>query len=171
MKIINNIYLCLKFPFLYPRNAITDHHYTDWILENYINNTTNIVFKYICKFYYFLKRILHSCPKSTNLDTLPPFLRQDALQMCQELKSILVQHNCLYKYRILGIYIQRNNIQILENNVCPYTIISINRFKNKCKLKFCKSCGQIYDNKEAIQTTCPKCSELLKLQSNTIKLT
>lgn len=36
-----SIYLCLKYPFLYPRNRFNNKHYNNWKLENYLNTTKN----------------------------------------------------------------------------------------------------------------------------------
>ena len=34
LKYLNNIVLCIRFPFLYPRNRFTDMHHTDWGLKD-----------------------------------------------------------------------------------------------------------------------------------------
>ena len=34
LKYLNNIILCIRFPFLYPRNRFTDLHHTDWGLKD-----------------------------------------------------------------------------------------------------------------------------------------
>lgn len=40
-KILNNIILCIRFPFLYPRNVYTDKHYTNWKIANWVKKNTN----------------------------------------------------------------------------------------------------------------------------------
>ena len=35
------LYLCIRFPFLYPRNRFTGLHYTNWKFCNYIRNLSN----------------------------------------------------------------------------------------------------------------------------------
>lgn len=47
-KIINNIYLCLKYPFLYPRNRFTDLHYNNWKLAEYCDQLKD---QSICSLY------------------------------------------------------------------------------------------------------------------------
>ncbi len=37
--LVNNAILCLRFPFLYPRNRFTDLHYTDWDLYDATHKT------------------------------------------------------------------------------------------------------------------------------------
>ena len=36
VKIPYNIYLCLRFPFLYPRNRFTGRHYNNWWIRDKI---------------------------------------------------------------------------------------------------------------------------------------
>lgn len=45
-KIFNAIYLCIRFPFLYPRNRFSDKHTV------YIRWMSNLVYKYYSKSYY-----------------------------------------------------------------------------------------------------------------------
>ena len=45
-KIFNAIYLCIRFPFLYPRNRFSDEHTV------YIRWMSNLVYKYYSKSYY-----------------------------------------------------------------------------------------------------------------------
>lgn len=41
-RYINSTILCLRFPFLYPRNRFTGRHYTNWRLEGFINELKSI---------------------------------------------------------------------------------------------------------------------------------
>lgn len=45
-RVLNAIYLCVRFPFLYPRNRFSDKHtvYIRWI--------SNLTYKYYSKSYY-----------------------------------------------------------------------------------------------------------------------
>ena len=45
-KILNSISLCIRFPFLYPRNRFSGKHTV------YINWMANLIYKYYCKSYY-----------------------------------------------------------------------------------------------------------------------
>lgn len=38
LKIIESSILCLRFPFLYPRNRFSDLHYTNWKMFNFVGN-------------------------------------------------------------------------------------------------------------------------------------
>lgn len=39
---LKSIWLCLKYPFLYPRNRFTGRHYDNWKLESFINGDRNL---------------------------------------------------------------------------------------------------------------------------------
>ena len=38
LKIIESSILCLRFPFLYPRNRFSGLHYTNWKIFNFVGN-------------------------------------------------------------------------------------------------------------------------------------
>ena len=40
-KILNSIILCIRFPFLYPRNRFTDKHYNNWKIQKLMTNITS----------------------------------------------------------------------------------------------------------------------------------
>lgn len=48
IQIFNNIILCLKYPFLYPRNRFTDMHYTNNVIDKKIHSLSR---KYILHMY------------------------------------------------------------------------------------------------------------------------
>ena len=39
---LESIYLCIKYPFLYPRNRWNDLHYNNWVFEEKINGKRNL---------------------------------------------------------------------------------------------------------------------------------
>lgn len=41
---INNILLCISFPFLYPRNRFTGLHYNNWEMNTFLNNCKKIAY-------------------------------------------------------------------------------------------------------------------------------
>lgn len=45
-SLINNIYLCIRFPFLYPRNRFNGLHYTNWKLEDKFRDVSKSIFDY-----------------------------------------------------------------------------------------------------------------------------
>lgn len=119
IKIPYSIYLCLRFPFLYPRNRFTDRHYTNWYLKKKIENIVNkypfnrellarepfskkdkikIKFFNIC---WDILSIFHCIPIYTELDAMPKGWRKAfGIQMCKEIKRSLKEHHVLSKFRI-----------------------------------------------------------------------
>ena len=47
-KIIKNSILCIRFPFLYPRNRFSDLHYNNWKINNYCKKLT-VEYQYVGK--------------------------------------------------------------------------------------------------------------------------
>ena len=124
--------LCLRFPFLYPRNRFTDRHYTNWKLRDLRNKHIEKAYDYvgefgnkenpyrrvvksrkeiwIIKFYELLEDLLgifHIIPYYTELDAMPTGWRKAfGIQMCKELKRALIQdggRKLLRAYRITQI--------------------------------------------------------------------
>lgn len=125
-------YMCLRFPFLYPRNRFTDKHYNNWkiqekikkIRQKYVlkcvssihlssDNFTKDSVKYTIKdtlTIYFLEflhcvlSIVHCLPVYTELDAMPIGWRKSfGIQMCKEIKKSLKKSKLLYSYRIMQI--------------------------------------------------------------------
>ena len=124
--------LCIRFPFLYPRNRFTGKHYTNWKLGSlrqkhaekayvYVGEFGNTENPYrrvvkdkkearITKFYEFLENLIgifHIIPTYTELDALDEGWRNAfGIQICKELKRALLQdggRKLLHKYRITDI--------------------------------------------------------------------
>ena len=45
-KILNSIILCIRFPFLYPRNRFTGKHYNNWKIQKQITDITSKYLKF-----------------------------------------------------------------------------------------------------------------------------
>lgn len=130
VKIPYNIYLCLRFPFLYPRNRFTGRHYNNWwirdkiqeIRKKYPNPKTlynddgtlitvdqNVPkpYKIYIKILKITERFLsifHCLPTSTELDGMPIGWRKAfGLQMMKELKSALKRTHSMKVFRIMDI--------------------------------------------------------------------
>lgn len=119
------IYLCARFPFLYPRNRFSNQHYTDW---DYCKKTCEYFGKHttlssengyeaiwdskfhkfvhsLRKFYHdTILQIFHCIPTYTELDDMPNGWRKAfGIAMCKELKAQLKKDKFLYSYRITQI--------------------------------------------------------------------
>lgn len=113
--------LCIRFPFLYPRNRFSGKHYTNWVLDvkkmdahekaykenQLIDEKVNYWWVFVEKFYSLLETFLgifHIIPSYTELGALPSGWRKAfGLQICRELKRALLEdggRKRLNSYRI-----------------------------------------------------------------------
>lgn len=46
IRIINNIILCLRFPFLYPRNRFTGYHYNNWDIIEFVRKYHGFLYEF-----------------------------------------------------------------------------------------------------------------------------
>lgn len=124
--------LCIRFPFLYPRNRWTDKHWNCWKIEDYHKEHWNKAYKWetddsapciavgdwkvINKWIAFkinfldgiekFLSVFHCIPTYTELDAMPKGWRKVfGIQMCKEIKHALLEdgRKKLYKYRIIQI--------------------------------------------------------------------
>ena len=124
--------LCVRFPFLYPRNRFTGKHYNNWKLndlqcecrrkaydfigeignkENPYRRIVKSRWQLFCmKFYEALENfigIFHAIPYYTELDVMDTGWRKAfGIQMCKEIKRALLQdggRKLLHRYRITPI--------------------------------------------------------------------
>lgn len=127
--ILNSIILCIRFPFLYPRNRFTNLHYTNWKVLDKLKEyhkyaihgelkddkfITEIISKkaYIkwrlLKFYNdYILQLFHCIPTYTELDSMDSGWRKSfGMQMCKDIKKALLKDagiKGLYNYRIVQI--------------------------------------------------------------------
>lgn len=121
--------LCIRFPFLYPRNRFSGKHYTNWTLHNLqceahskayelkgeFGNKENPLrdekvsnwWAFVEKFYSFLESFLgifHIIPAYTELDAMPRGWRKAfGIYICKDLKKALLAdggRKALNRFRI-----------------------------------------------------------------------
>lgn len=122
-NVIKSTILCIRFPFLYPRNRWTGKHYNNWKLnkyhqkkwndayvwkeDNWIVKSKKIALKIkIADYLNSFLGIFHCLPSYTELDSMPTAWRKlFGIQMCKEIKKALLEEGRkkLYEYRILDI--------------------------------------------------------------------
>lgn len=126
---VRSSYLCIRFPFLYPRNRFTGNHYDCWKLVYYHKDNYEKAyrfggkdegFKAICinKWWAFkikiadflndwVLQIFHCIPTYTEIDSMDTGWRKAfGIQMCKEIKQALLEkgdRKLLRKYRIMQI--------------------------------------------------------------------
>ena len=121
--------LCIRFPFLYPRNRFTGKHYTNWKLNSLQkdahikaykvegefgnkDNPAHIVkaskwWAFVEKFYRFIEcciGIFHAIPTYTELDALDSGWRKAfGIYICKDLKKALLADGGRKRLRMYGI--------------------------------------------------------------------
>lgn len=121
--------LCIRFPFLYPRNRFTGKHYTNWTLHKLQGEAHQKAFKlagefgnkenqahiekvsnwwaFVEKFYCFLEScigIFHIIPTYTELDSLDDGWRKAfGMYICKDLKKALLADGGRKRLRRYGI--------------------------------------------------------------------
>lgn len=127
---IKSIYLCIRFPFLYPRNVWSGLHYNSWGICNYLKEfyqkhattTTDrssgslgikviwdskinkFIHKAIRYYHDNILQIIHCIPTHSRFDDIPAGWRKAfGIQMCEEIKKELKRYKYLHKYRITQI--------------------------------------------------------------------
>ena len=165
---IESCILCIRFPFLYPRNVLTNKHYNNWKLHRYhtdnwekaykINHTTYkwevtdkwLAFKIKCADFLnnYVLQIFHFIPTYNLLDMMEDGWRKAfGIQMCKEIKKeILATGGIKYllNYRI-------NDIKEKWGELCWYSNTNteeINRIIEKyCYISknTCYICGKSAD--------------------------
>ena len=129
---VYSTYLCIKYPFLYPRNRFTGLHYTNWRIEEKLGDLYNEAYRFgtmeehfksqvinkrkalLCKLikWYHDKflQVVHCIPKWNELDALkndaPGWYKAFGFQMCKEIKKALLDdggRKLLRAYRITQI--------------------------------------------------------------------
>ena len=125
-KIVPSIYLCIRFPFLYPRNRFTGLHYNNWKINNKLKELVNEAYNFGGKEegykmtvknrwkwiqYKTLKwihddflQVVCCIPTYTELDAMDTGWRKAfGIQMCKEIKQALLDaggRKLLHSYRI-----------------------------------------------------------------------
>ena len=181
---VNSTYLCLRFPFLYPRNHFTDRHYSNWRLDDkiqvvfYDSHTSIKRDKYdffhpryrirkplkalwsrILRLYRSLLELLHCVPTYCWLDRMDAgWRRAFGLDMCKEIKTVLKRQNFLRKYRITDIKEKFGALRWYGNYASEEIIDIIRKYEGK-SYRTCIECGRKakYRSTGWIEPYCENC--------------
>ena len=164
---IKSAYLCLRYPFLYPRNRWTDLHYSNWAIiekckklysEAYMMGNKENHFKpiliskrkaveyCILKWFHdvFLQYIF-CIPKYTELDALEDGWRKAfGLQICQEIKESLLRSGgkkLLKEYRITQIKEKYGHLEWYSNWYTKEITKIIQKYEY-ISFRTCINCGR-----------------------------
>ena len=179
--------LCIRFPFLYPRNRWTDKHWNCWKINDYhkehwteayvwhhepvnegvFNGDWKVINKWIAFKISFLDgiekflSIFHCIPSYTELDAMPHGWRKVfGIQMCKEIKRALLEdgRKKLYKYRIAQIKEKFGLLCWYDSCGNEETDNIIHKYE-KISQHTCISCGRTakYQTQGWIENYCEKC--------------
>lgn len=112
-EIIQSTILCIRFPFLYPRNRFTLKHYTNWKI---LKKITNVYEKYsiidkkfkrhylkwwalpyiiLLKVYHRFLSLFHILPEFTELDFFkneaPGWYKRFGIEICKDIRKQLIK--------------------------------------------------------------------------------
>lgn len=183
-KYITSTILCIRFPFLYPRNRFTGKYYNpDWYWRarqryksemSHVRYDSNNGFKPIeedmpivrkakrrVKFYGFLTYLnpFKLIPKFTELDAMDRGWRKAfGIQMCKEIKKALKEDNLLYKYRITQIKEKWGRLHWYDMYTTDKVRDIIDKYE-KISFRTCIVCGEpaTYLSKGWISPYCDNC--------------
>lgn len=176
-------YLCIKYPFLYPRNRFTDLHYTNWTLHEYLKklydkayildkrsyqaktkNVFYVVWYRVVDFIYkWICPIFHCIPTYTEWDAMPEgWHKAFGDDMLNELNAIYKKFDRAQKknFRILQIKEKYGTLRFYTSFTTPELI----RFTNKYEAlseKTCIECGYpaTHMTKGYILPLCDECDK------------
>jgi hypothetical protein len=166
-NIINNTILCVRFPFLYPRNRFTGLHYSNWKMIDKMSEyhkravhgefkdnkfTIKIISKrayvqwLVLKFYHdYILQLFHCIPTYTELDAMEAGWRKNfGVQICKDLKKALLKDagiKGLYEYRIMQIKEKYGQLRIYDTWSTKGTMKVIAKYENISE-HICVICGK-----------------------------
>lgn len=163
---IRSIVLCLRFPFLYPRNAWTGKHWNWWALSNricdiYKSHTTCTAedhFKAVWdsrwnKFRWDFLRgfekfasIFHCIPTYNMLDFMPEGWRKAfGVRMCEDIKRELLKtggRKLLHSYRVIDIK-EKWGLLRWDDAGCTKDLHKIIAMYEDMSQHYCIDCGEL----------------------------
>ena len=181
LNIPKSTYICLKYPFLYPRNVFTGNHYDCWRIWQYHRDNWSKAYEFnrdtyeaVCinkwlafkiKFLDFINdwvlQIFHCLPTHTLYEQIPTGWRiAFGKQLCDEIKKALKENNYLYKYRVTQIKEKWGGLRWYDNGGPKKVFDIIDRYEN-LSMGYCINCGKPapYMSRGYILPYCRECAE------------
>ena len=166
-KIVPSIYLCIRFPFLYPRNRFTGLHYNNWKINDRLKELVNeaynfggkeegykmtvknrwkwIQYKTLKWFHDDFLQVVFCIPTYTELDAMDTGWRKAfGIQMCKEIKQALLRsggRKALINYRIAQIKEKWGSLQWYDCGA-PEEVRKIIAKYEYISERTCISCGR-----------------------------
>lgn len=165
--IVVSCYLCIRFPFLFPRNRFSGLHYTNWTIHDWLKIlydkshtrsnqktqfkavVTNIPLAILCKILGWIYRHplqwIHCIPSFTELDSMSAGWRKAfGIKMCKEIKKALLKDGglkLLYSYRIMQIKEKYGTLRWYDGYSTKKVLDIINKYE-QISAKTCICCGK-----------------------------
>lgn len=160
-KIIKSCILCVKYPFLYPRNRFTDKHYNNWKLHDLICEANKKAIGYdvnpfrkkiisvkwliVSKFYGLIHKILELIfiiPEYTEWDFMPKGWNiAFGKQMLDEIKCQLKKDKILYSWRIMDLKEKYGTLRLYCNYGSKELYDILDKYEN-LSWNTCIKCGK-----------------------------
>lgn len=179
LRYINSTILCLRFPFLYPRNRWTGKHYNNWKLFRYHENNWEKAYEWndnkwviknkwvafkikVADYLNSFFGIFHFLPLYTELDAMPKGWRKCfGIQMCKEIKQALLEHGgrkFLKQYRITQIKEKWGCLCWYDSHSCEEVFNIIHKY-DYISRHTCINCGRTakYISSGWISPYCENC--------------
>lgn len=183
---MNALFLCIKYPFLYPRNRFTDKHYNNWDLNEklkvlyskaYVSRRTDdgfetkmislanaIVYHVLLFWYNHPMQWMHFVPEFTELDSMEPAWRNAfGDDLVRELKKAMIEdggRRYLRKVRIMQIKEKWGGLEIYLNFYGSKTFDVIRKYSGISR-KICIECGKDACGRTTLRSgwICPYCKD------------
>lgn len=193
-RTVESTVLCLRFPFLYPRNRFSCLHHTNWNLSEKlyaihkeafdcknpvefhkgmseeelnemkhpkyrIKNLGKAVEYRLLKIWWYIDRLIHCVPTSTELDAMDGGWRKAfGIDICKEIKSTLKKSGYLRKYRIMQIKEKWGELCWYDAGA-PKEVFDIIRKYEDISYITCIECGRPakYRTTGWVEPYCEKC--------------
>ena len=182
-----SIYMCVRFPFLYPRNRFTGLHYNNWTIHDKIKDLVNeaynfggadedfkmtvknrlkwIQYKSLKWFHDVFLQIIFCIPDYCELDFMDNGWKKCfGLQMCKEIKKALLDvggYKMLYHYRIMDIKEKYGSL-VWSDNGAPEEVNKIIAKYEYISARTCINCGKTADGltRGYILPYCKNCEDI-----------
>ena len=151
-RTINACILCIRFPFLYPKNRFNWLHYNNWKFRTKLDDLYKEAVQhtythpnepgYTDEFIWVTIILDSAIPTYTELDDMPDGWRKAfGIKMCKEIKAELKKHNYLRKYRITQIKEKFGGLRWYDAG-SPQSIFDIISKYGHLSQTICINCGK-----------------------------
>ena len=169
-KYMYSTWMCVRFPFLYPRNRWSGKHYNNWNIlskmgeyyrkaykletvdvggEQHIKirciNLKYAIYRYVLKIYHTILEFIHFPTSYTELDqfkyNMPGWYNAFGMKFLKELRWQLIKDGYLFRYRITD-WKEKYGVMEMYNNGASDKVWNIIRKYRELSYSTCIKCGK-----------------------------